>query len=185
MALKITFITFIFLASFVHNNDSILLNPIFFAIHTRSNVQNHLLARNNHYLCPKSPKTLYEGTPLTVDPAITDSANNDPTEKPSYVMFPRLFMRKRGPRELKHLYMTVLPSNEVCVLGKKLKNIILPQNFQSQILTGIAIWLSPCILMPILAKSNECIESKRKAMELVDIDAFRRLYFTVRAVMHL
>ena len=123
MALKITFITFIFLASFVHNNDSILLNPIFFAIHTRSNVQNHLLARNNHYICPKSPKTLYEGTPLTVDPAITDSANNDPTEKPSYVKFPRLFIprlyKKERPKRTKtSLYDRITIQRGLCFREK-------------------------------------------------------------------
>ena len=188
MALK-TFIAFIFLASFVHNNESILLNPLLWGQQIfPNNVQNHLLTRDIHYMCPKYPKTLYVGTSLSVDQAITDSANKGTTEKSLYAMSPRLFMRKRGPRETNNLDMTVLPSNEVCVLGKKLKNVILPQNYQSQIMTGIAIWLSPCTLHPyftIHEKSNECIERRLKAIELVDIDVFRRLYFTVRAVMHI
>ena len=183
MTLK-TFITLIFLASFVHHNGSVHIFRILSAL-ARNNLQNHSrITRNNHYICPKSPKTLYTETNLSKIPALTDSANNGITKKSLEVMHSQVFKRKTGLRAIKDLDMRVLPSNEVCVLGKKLKNIILPRNYQFQIMNGIAIWLSPCTHIPINVKTNECIENKLKAMELVDIDSFRRLYFTVRAVLY-
>ena len=189
MELK-TLIIVTFLVVFAHHNECILLNPLFFGRILQTEWENHLLTRRSYYVCPKSPETIYPGASLSANQAGASSANNGKTEKSLEVIPPRVLrlafpsiMGKRDPRAVKNLDMTVLPSNEVCLAGKKLKNIILPQNYRDQIMTGIAIWLSPCVSRAIHTKSNDCMEKRLKAMESIDVDAFRRLYFTVRAVM--
>ena len=168
MELK-TFIIVIFLASFIHHYDCILKDTLFFSVYNK--------LQNPSLLCPKTPKTLYPGTSSSAIQTVTESANNGKPENSIDVMHSRAFKLKRDPRAFRNLDITLLPSNEVCVLGKKLPNIILPQNYQYQIMTGITFWLSPCISIPNPAKSNDCIERKLNVMELVDIDAFRTFAF--------
>ena len=166
------FIIVTFLALFMNHYDSILMDPLFFSVY--NNLQNPILS------CPKSPKTVYPGTSSSVIQTLTDSSNIGEIENSLDVMHFHLFKLKRDPRAFRNLDIALLPSNEVCVLGKKLPNIILPQNYQYEIMTGIVIWLNPCISIPNHAKSNDCIERRLNAMELVDIDAFRTWNFTLR-----
>ena len=108
-----------------------------------------------HYACPKpsngvsSERAVYpfQDSLVLVEPAST-----------------RLF---------KILQMVVLPSGEVCVLGKKLKNFILPENSQFEIMLIIAVWCSPCISETTHTKRNHCFTEKLIFIELVTNKEFK------------
>jgi hypothetical protein len=62
------------------------------------------------------------------------------------------------------LDMVVLPSREVCVLGEKVKNYILPENSQFETMLSIAAWCLPCISEAIHTKRRQCLKQRLNAI---------------------
>ena len=105
MSLKIC-ITVVLLPSFlVFRNDANRLNG------------------NNYYACPKSPKLISAVINLSPFQVSSDSRDNSARDIPLVVI-------PISRRTFKKLDMTLLPSREVCVLGNKLKNFVLPEKSQ-------------------------------------------------------
>lgn len=75
------------------------------------------------------------------------------------------------------LGLEVLESREVCILGQKLKNIILPTDSSSQfeIMTGIAIWFSPCI-QRTSHEQTRCFTRQMKRFNAIDVNQVTSLH---------
>ena len=79
----------------------------------------------------------------------------------------------------KKLELVILPTREVCVLGEKLENLRLPYRSKFEefrIMTGIAIWFSPCVSRPSHTERMKCFDKRMKSINLVDISVFKSLY---------
>ena len=74
-------------------------------------------------------------------------------------------------RMFSKLGMKVLPSNELCILGKKLDRIILPNDRTSkfEIMIAIAIWFSPCIQRTSRIKRRSCLARQMKKFNSLDL----------------
>ena len=137
---------------------------------------------NYYYACPESPKFI--SPDITLSPfevssqkRSSDSQNNSPREIP-------LVVAPISRRTFKKLDMTVLPSREVCVVGKKLKNFVLPQKSQFRIMVGIAIWFSPCLSLPTNTKRFHCMDQKVTAFQSIDIKIFKTFYEFLSRIVH-
>ena len=92
--------------------------------------------------CPVSSKRIspdINNSPFLVgSDAVDDSGNHE--EKLIVVPISiGIFMK---------LELMLLPNREVCVLRKKLKNLRVPYPSEFEIMTGIAVWFSPCFSRP-------------------------------------
>ena len=133
---------------------------------------------NNYYACPKAPKFISPDITLSPFQVSSDSQNNSERELPLVVI-------PISRRTFKTLDMHLLPSREVCILGNKLKNFVLPQNSQFAIMVGIAIWFSPCLSQRTNEQRLDCIELKFKSFESVNITTFKTFVkFLARVVQN-
>ena len=81
------------------------------------------------------------------------------------------------------LELSLLPTREVCVLGQKLKNLRVPYPSEFEIMTGIAVWFSPCVSKPTNVERLQCFEKKMESIEDVNINRFKTLHhFLVSAL---
>ena len=129
-------------------------------------------------VCPKSSKWISPEISLSPFLISSDSSNNEDSERPLMVV-------PLSTRIFKKLEMTILPSREVCVLGEKLKNIILPYDSVFEIMTGIAVWFSPCISLPTNNDRMQCVRKSMKTVQNLDVTQFKTIYELVRrAVQH-
>ena len=124
----------------------------------------------DHYKCPDTPKWFSPEISLSPFPVSSDLHRHGETETPLYV-FPLSL------RTFKKLDLTVLPSREVCVLGMKLKNTILPSDYEKQfeIMTCIAVWFSPCIAKSNTEKRLQCFKNKIKSYEELNLNRVKSL----------
>ena len=137
---------------------------------------NPLIRITGHNLCPKSSKWISPEISLSPFLVSSDSSNNEDVENPLVVV-------PLSIRIFKKLEMTILPSREVCVLGEKLKNIILPYDSVFEVMTGIAVWFSPCVSIPTNNKRMQCIRQSMETVQSLDTKQFKTFYeFVVRAV---
>ena len=84
------------------------------------------------------------------------------------------------------LELVVLPNREICVLGEKINSLRLPYQSEFEIMTGIAIWFSPCTSRPTHVKRVECLNRKMKSINDVDITIFQNLHdFLVAALQEI
>ena len=84
------------------------------------------------------------------------------------------------------LQLVVLPNREICVLGEKIKSLRLPYQSEFEIMTGIAVWFSPCTARPTHVKRVECLNKKMKSINDADITIFRNLHdFLVAALQEI
>ena len=124
---------------------------------------------NYNYACPKSPKFISPDISLSPFKVSSDPQSNRASEIP-------LVVAPISRRTFKKLDMTVLPSREVCVVGKKLKNFVLPRKSQFRIMVGIAIWFSPCLSLPTNTQRFHCMDQKVTAFESIDIKIFKTFF---------
>ena len=120
--------------------------------------------------CPVSSRRVspdINNTPFLVgSDAIDDSGNQE--EK--LVVAPislSMFMK---------LELMLLPTREVCVLGRKLNNLRVPYPSEFEIMTGIAVWFSPCVSKQTHVKRMECFDEKMKSIEAVNINRIKNLH---------
>ena len=77
------------------------------------------------------------------------------------------------------LELVILPTREVCVLGEKLENLRLPYRSKFEefrIMTGIAIWFSPCVSRPSHTECMKCFDKRMKSINSVNISVFKSLH---------
>ena len=74
------------------------------------------------------------------------------------------------------LELVVLPNREICVLGEKLKSLRLPRDSEFEVMTGIAIWFSPCVSRQTHAKRLKCFDRKMELANAMDVSLLRNLY---------
>ena len=132
---------------------------------------------NYNYACPKSTKFISPDICLSPFEVSSDSQNNPARAIP-------LSDFHISRKTFKKLDMTVLPSREVCIVGKKLKNFILPQNSQFPIMVGIAIWFSPCLTLPTNTQRVHCMDQKVTAFQSIDIKIFKPFYEFLSRIVH-
>ena len=128
---------------------------------------NKLSIKNFQYECPKSSRRVPPEKATSPFQAALDDLNYDET-KQQFTVPPvsiRLF---------KILDMVVLPSREVCVLGEKCKNYILPEDHQFEILLSIAAWCFPCMSEPIHTKQRHCFKQKLSSIRSDENTKFQR-----------
>ena len=128
---------------------------------------------NYYYACPKSSTFISPDITLSPFEVSSDSQNNSEREIP-------LVVAPISRRTFKKLDMTLLPSREVCIVGKKLKNFILPQNSQFRIMVGIAIWFSPCLSLPTNTQRFHCMDQKVKEFQSIYIKIFKTYFLFLR-----
>ena len=130
--------------------------------------------------CPVSSKRIspeINDSPFLVG---TDGVTDPDTTEKSLIVAPI------STKLFKKLQLVVLPTREVCVLGEKLKNLRLPYYSEFEIMTGIAIWFSPCVSRPTHMKRMECFDKKMNSINGVDIALFKDLHeFLVAAFQDL
>ena len=114
---------------------------------------NELSIKNFQYECPKSSRRVPPKKTSSPFQAVLDDLNYDETKQ-------QFAVPPVSTRLFKILDMVVLPSREVCVLGEKLKNYLLPEDSQFEILLSIAAWCFPCMSDPIHTKRKHCFEQK-------------------------
>ena len=141
---------------------------------------NPLMRISGTDVCPKSSKWISPEISLSPFIVSSDSSDNEDTEK-SLVVVPLSI------RIFRKLEMTILPSREVCVLGEKLKNIRLPDDASVfEIMTGIAVWFSPCISFRTNNQRTQCITQSMETIQVLDIKQFKAFYeLVVRAVQNI
>ena len=133
--------------------------------------------KNYYYACPKSSKFISPDVTLSPFEVSSDSQNNSAREIP-------LAAFQISRRIFKKLDMTVLPSREVCIVGKKLKNFILPQHSQFRIMVGIAMWFSPCLTLPTNTQRVHCMDQKVTGFQSINIKMFKTFYEFLSQIVH-
>ena len=129
-------------------------------------IRQELPVKNLQYACPKSSNWVTPEMVLSPVEVALDSLNGGKTKK-QFTVAPLL------TRLVENLEMVVLPSREVCVLGEKLKNYIMPENSQFEIMLSIAAWCLPCISEPIHTQRSHCLEQKLNAIGANDNTRFQ------------
>ena len=76
------------------------------------------------------------------------------------------------------LGMVLLENNQLCLRGKVLSNFLLPNRLsaQFQMLTGVAIWFSPCLQRQTLNMRKNCFKIQRMEFEKLDWNEINSLY---------
>jgi hypothetical protein len=116
------------------------------------------------YACPKSFTPEIASSPLQ---AGFDSLHYGETKQH--------FSGPPVPLELlKVLDIVVLPSREVCVLGERINNYILPEHSQFETLLSIAAWGIPCMSGPIHTKRSHCFDQQMSFIGSDDNRKFQR-----------
>jgi len=142
---------------------------------------NPLMRTPGTNVCPESTKWISPEISLSPFIVSSDSSYDEDAENPLVVV-------PLSIRLFKKLQMRILPSREVCVLGEKLKNISLPDDGEDsvfEIMTGIAVWFSPCISIPANNQRMQCIKQSMETIQALDIKQFKTFYaLVVRAVQH-
>ena len=166
MSLKILCILLLIVIVFVDRDDTFVLRSRYIRSYSR----------RDHNPCPKSSKIVSPEISFSPFLVGSDAPGHVNTEKQPLVVIPV------STRMFKKLEMGVLPSREVCVLGEKLDNLILPPDFDSQfeVMTGIAIWFSPCVSAPTHEKRMDCFTEKTKEIGALNISQFKTLYQLVK-----
>ena len=131
-------------------------------VHRR--LANEFSIKKIKYACPKSVLPEIASSPFQFGPG---SLNFGETKQ--HFSAPPV-----PPMLLKVLDIVLLPSREVCVLGEKLKNYILPENSQHEILLSIAAWCIPCMSRPIHTKRSHCFEQQMSSIGSDDNRNFQR-----------
>ena len=120
--------------------------------------------------CPVSSKRIspdINNSPFLVgSDAVDDSGNHEE----------KLIVAPISLSTFMKLELMLLPSREVCVLGKKLKNMRVPYPSEFEVMTGIAVWFSPCFSKPTNGKRMECFDEKMESIEAVNINQFKSLH---------
>ena len=161
-----------FLALFVLCNDAYIV---------QTDIKNDFAVKNVRNACPISAKWV---TPETVPSLVQIGSkflNGGETKRHNqqFAFTPIL------TSFFQMLDMVVLPSREVCVLGQKLKNYILPENNQFQTKLGIAAWLLPCLTTPIHhTKTRYCLEQQMNSIGRNDMLSFKRFSERLVAAIH-
>ena len=142
---------------------------------------NPLLRIAGNNVCPESTNWISPEISLSPFIVSSDSSKEEDAENPLVVV-------PLSIRLFKKLQMRILPSREVCVLGEKLKNINLPDDGEDsvfEIMTGIAVWFSPCISIPANNQRMQCIKHSMETIQALDIKHFKTFYaLVVRAVQY-
>lgn len=128
--------------------------------------------------CPVSSKRIspeINDSPFLVG---TDGVTDTDTKEKSLIVAPI------SKKLFKKLQLVVLPTREICVLGEKLKNMRLPYYSEFEIMTGVAIWFSPCVSRPTHMKRLECFDKKMNEINGVDIGLFKNLHDFLVAAFH-
>ena len=139
--------------------------------------QEDAMPQIGHNECPASSRSIspdVNDSPFLVgSDAVDDSGNHE--EK--LIVAPislSIFMK---------LELMLLPSREVCVLGKKLKRLRVPYPSEFEVMTGIAVWFSPCFSKQTHEKRMQCLDGKMNSIEAVNINRFKTLHdFLVSAL---
>ena len=156
MTMKL-FLVFLFLFCLTHQEDA---KP--------------LIGQN---VCPVSSRRIFpdiSNAPFLVGSDAVDDSGNQEEKLIVVPISLSMFMK---------LELSLLPTREVCVLGQKLKNLRVPYPSEFEIMTGIAIWFSPCVSKPTNVERLQCFEKKMKSIEAVNINRFKSLHhFLVSAL---
>ena len=126
-----------------------------------------LIGRNG---CPISSRRVspdINNAPFLVG---SDALDNSGNQKEKLVVAPislSMFMK---------LELMLLPTREVCVLGKKLNNLRVPYPSEFEMMTGIAVWFSPCVSKENHVKRMECFDEKIESIEAVNINRIKSLH---------
>ena len=151
-----------FLALFVLFNDAYIV---------QRGIKNEFLVKNLRNACPISAKWV---TPETVPSVVQVGSKylNDGETKRHNKQFA---FTPVSTSFFQMLDMVVLPSREVCVLGQKLKNYILPESNQFQTKLSIAAWLLPCFTTPSNhTRTRYCLEQQMNSIGRNDMLSFKR-----------
>ena len=123
--------------------------------------------------CPVSSKRIspeINNSPFIIG---SDSVDDSGNKKEKIIVAPisrKLFNK---------LELVILPTREVCVLGEKLENLRVPYRSKFEefrIMTGIAIWFSPCVSRPSHTECMKCLDKRMKSINSVDISVFKSLH---------
>ena len=123
------------------------------------------------YICP-SIRRMSPEISLSPFEVLSDSPNQVDKE-------PTLTIIPVSIKAFSKLGMAMLPTNEICVLGQKLPRIVLPNDdatAQFEIMTGIAIWFSPCIIRDTHQKRKTCFRRQMRKFNEMDIDQVKSLH---------
>ena len=131
------------------------------------------------------------GCPITsrrISPEITDSpflVGTDEVDHKGNKIEP-MIVAPISRNLFNKLQLVVLPNREICVLGEKIKSLRLPYQSEFEIMTGIAVWFSPCISRPTHVKRLECLNKKMKSINDSDITIFKNLHeFLIAALQEI
>ena len=133
-------------------------------------LRNLLRPGMDQYTCPSFRRVSPE---ISLSPfqVTSDSRNGMSAEEPLTII-------PVSVRAFSKLGLVVLPSREVCILGQKLPKIILPNDSGSQfeMMTGIAIWFSPCIQRTTQIKRKRCFTQQMKTFNSLEVNQVKSLH---------
>ena len=130
-----------------------------------------LTSVGRRYKCPPFPRISPE---ISLSPfqVTSDSHDGISSDEQPLTIIPV------SVRSFSKLGLLVLPSREVCIVGQKLPKIILPNDPDSkfEIMTGIAIWFSPCIQRTTESKRDRCFTRQMKEFNKLDVNEVKSLH---------
>lgn len=122
------------------------------------------------YTCPKNSNGVSPEIPYSPVQVGLNSRNVDEMKRSQQ----QFTFSPLPARLFKMLGMVVLPSREVCALGEKLENYILPENDQFPTMISIAAWCLPCLSEPIHTKRMRCLKQQLNSTGAENNTQFRR-----------
>ena len=131
------------------------------------------------YICP-SVRRISPEISLSPFEVLSDSPNQVRKEPPLTII----------PVSIKafaKLGMAVLPTNEICVLGQKLPGVVLPNDptTQFEMMTGIGIWFSPCIIRDTHQKRKSCFRRQMNKFNEMDIGQVKSFHGLISRLLKL
>ena len=125
--------------------------------------------QRNIYVCP--PAISNNVPDLSLSPFDDSSSLHKGDMPQSYVSMAPTRIIPLSTKAFRNLGIAVLPNRQICVHGMKIANIMLPENPRTHfgIMTGIAIWFSPCIPAASKMKKKRCFKSQMMRLNKLDM----------------
>ena len=120
----------------------------------------------------KCPQTISNDIPhISLSPFDDSASLRKRDTSQSYVSVGPTRIIPLSTRMFRNVGMVVLPNHQICVHGMKIANVLLPDDRQTQfeIMTGIAIWFSPCIHAASEVKKEQCFKSQMTQLNKLDM----------------